>query len=195
MEQKTKSKRNNLQAWGLVLLFFGPLAVAVFLYYDTDWRPGGTNNHGELVVPAIPSPAVDLPTPDGGRTGPEFLRHHWSLVYLGREGCAEACREALYNGRQMRLALGRLMDRVERVYLFAGPPPEPGFIATEHPDLLVADASGAEARGLLQAFTGQAEGYWLVDPLGNVMMRYPADQAPRGMLEDLKRLLRLSRIG
>lgn len=195
MEQNTKSKRNNRQAWGLVLLFFGPLAVALFLYYDTDWRPGGTNNHGELVVPAIPSPAVDLPTADGSRTGPEFLRHHWSLVYLGRDACEEACREALYNGRQMRLALGRLMDRVERVYLFVGPPPEPGFVAAEHPDLLVADASGAEARALLEAFTGQAEGYWLVDPLGNVMMRYPADQAPRGMLEDLKRLLRLSRIG
>lgn len=195
MAQKGNSKRSNLQAWGLFLLFFGPLAVAVYLYYDTDWRPGGTSNHGELIVPAVPLPEVALPMLGGGLTKPDFLRHHWSLVYLGRQGCGEGCRDALYNGRQMRLALGRLMDRVERVYLYVGKPPDAGFIAAEHPDLLVADAAGPAAAALLEALSGQPEGYWLVDPLGNAMMRYPAAQPPRGMLEDIKRLLRLSRIG
>ncbi len=195
MSQQGKSKRGNLQAWGLFLLFFGPLAVAVYLYYDTGWRPGHTSNHGELIVPAVPLPEVELPLPGGGRTDADFLRDHWSLVYVGRDGCAERCRDALYNGRQMRLALGRLMDRVERVYLYVGEPPAAGFVAAEHPDLLVADATGPEALPLLEALAGPAEGYWLIDPLGNAMMRYPADQAPRGMLEDLKRLLRLSRIG
>jgi hypothetical protein len=195
MAQKDDSKRSSRQAWGLFLLFFGPLAVAVFLYYQTDWRPGDTGNHGELIVPAVPLPEVELPLPGGGRSDADFLRHHWSLVYIGRGDCAERCREALYNGRQMRLALGRLMDRVQRVYLYVGAAPEAGFIAGEHPDLLVVDATGPEAAPLLEALTGQAEGYWLVDPLGNAMMRYPADEAPRGMLEDIKRLLRLSRIG
>lgn len=195
MENKDSIKRSNLQAWALVLLFFGPLAVAVYLYYDTDWRPGDSNNHGELIVPAVPLPAVELPVQGGGRTGPGFLRDNWSLVYVGRDGCGAPCREALYNGRQMRLALGRLMDRVDRVYLYVGAPPEAEFIAAEHPDMVVADASGPEAAGLLGALAGQPEGYWLVDPLGNAMMRYPADQAPRGMMDDIKRLLRLSRIG
>lgn len=195
MDRKAGSKRSNLQAWGLFLLFFGPLAVAIYLYFDTDWRPGETGNHGELIVPAVPLPEAELPIAGGGRTDADFLRHHWSLVYLGREGCGEACRDALYNGRQMRLALGRLMDRVERVYLYVGEPPEAGFIAAEHPDMLVVDAAGPEAAALLAALTGRPEGYWLVDPLGNAMMRYPVDQAPRGMLEDIKRLLRLSRIG
>jgi hypothetical protein len=195
MTEHDKPKRRNYQGWGLFLLFFGPLAVAVYLYFDTDWRPGGTSNHGELIVPAVPLPAARLPTPGGELTEPEFLRHHWSLVYLARQDCGEACREALYNGRQMRLALGRLMDRVQRVYLHVGEPPEPAFLATEHPDLLVASLAGAEGAALLAALTGQPEGYWLVDPLGNAMMRYPPDEPPRGMLEDLKRLLRLSRIG
>lgn len=195
MAQNDKPKQRNLQAWGLVLLFFGPLAVAIFLYYDTDWRPGGTNNHGELIVPAVSLPEVRLPMPDGALTNEDFLRQHWSLVYVGRQACEQDCRDALYNGRQMRLALGRLMDRVERVYLYVGEAPAPDFIAAEHPDLVVADAGGPAAAALLDAFTGQAEGYWLVDPLGNAMMRYPADESPRGMLEDLKRLLRLSRIG
>ena len=195
MAEQAKSKRPNLQAWGLFLLFFGPLAVAVYLYFDTDWRPGGTNNHGELIVPAVPLPTVGLPTPSGELTDTEFLRHHWSLVYLAREDCGEACRDALYNGRQMRLALGRLMDRVQRVYLHVGESPDPAFLAAEHPDLLVASVATADGQALLALLTGQPEGYWLVDPLGNAMMRYPPDEPPRGMLEDLKRLLRLSRIG
>jgi hypothetical protein len=195
MAEQGKSKRSNLQAWGLFLLFFGPLAIAVYLYYDTEWRPGGTNNHGELIVPAVPLPAVGLPMPSGELTDTEFLRHHWSLVYLAREDCGEVCRDALYNGRQMRLALGRLMDRVQRVYLHVGAPPDPAFLAAEHPDLLVASVATADGQALLALLTGQPEGYWLVDPLGNAMMRYPPDEPPRGMLEDLKRLLRLSRIG
>jgi len=195
MAEQGKSKRSNLQAWGLFLLFFGPLAVAVYLYFDTDWRPGGTNNHGELIVPAVPLPAAGLPMPSGEPTDTEFLRHHWSLVYLAREDCGEACRGALYNGRQMRLALGRMMDRVQRVYLHVGEPPDPAFLAAEHPDLLVASVATADGQALLALLTGQPEGYWLVDPLGNAMMRYPPDEPPRGMLEDLKRLLRLSRIG
>jgi len=195
MNKQANKKRSALQAWGLALWFFGPLAVAGYLYFDTDWRPGERNNNGELVVPAVPLPDVRLPTPDGGLTDEEFLRHHWSLVYLGRTPCEATCREALYNGRQMRLALGRLMERVERVYLYVGEPPDAAFMAAEHPDLLLADATVTAAEPLLEAFTGQAEGYWLVDPLGNLMMRYPADQPPRGMMDDIKRLLRLSRIG
>ena len=195
MEQDKKSRWRNAQGWIIFLLFFCPLAVAVVLYYQTDWRPGDTGNHGELVIPAAPTPALGLPTPGGEPTDAEFLRNHWSLVYIAREPCDEDCRTALYNGRQMRLALGRLMDRVHRIYLYTGAAPEAAFIAREHPDLLLADASGEEAGRLLEAFSGQAEGYWLVDPLGNVMMRYPPEQPPRGMLEDIKRLLRLSRIG
>ncbi|NHA14275.1 cytochrome oxidase assembly protein [Thioalkalivibrio sp. XN279] len=195
MNDTTQPKRRNLQAWGLFLLFFGPLAVAMFLYYGTDWRPGGTGNHGELVRPPQPTPVVTLPGTEAYPDGDGFLRDRWTLVYVARSPCEEACQEALYNGRQMRLALGRLMDRVERVYLFTTEPPEAGFLAAEHPDLVVVDATGAAGEALLTAFAGQDEGYWLVDPLGNVMMRYPADQTPKGMMEDIKKLLRLSRIG
>lgn len=195
MTHSEASRGRSLQGWALLLLYFGPLAVAAFLYLDTDWRPGETNNHGELVTPPLPTPLVSLPTPGGDATGEAFLRHHWSLVYLSRGSCGEACRADLYNGRQMRLALGHMMERVRRVHLYVGAAPEAAFLAAEHPDLSVADAGGPEAAELLASFTGQPEGYWLVDPLGNVMMRYPPGQPPRGMMEDLKRLLRLSRIG
>jgi hypothetical protein len=195
MDDLKAPRRARLQGWLLFLLFAGPLAVAAYLYYDTAWRPGGTVNHGDLVVPPVPLPEAALPTPEGERTQADFLKHHWSLVYLDRHGCDAACREALHTGRQMRLALGHQMERVRRVYLYMGEPPDPAYFEAEHPDMLVASVAGPEGEAVRQAFSGQAEGYWLVDPLGNVMMRYPQDAGPKGMLEDLKRLLRLSRIG
>lgn len=191
----TPRKGRNWQAWLLAAMFFGPLLVAWILYFDTDWRPGETTNHGQLVVPAVPLPEVSLPAPDGTRLDTDFLHGHWSLLYVGRGACEATCRQALHDSRQSRLALGRLMDRVQRVYLYAGPAPAADFIAREHPDMVVAGVSGPEGATLLEALPSAEEGFWLVDPLGNAMMRYAPDADPEGMLKDMKKLLRVSRIG
>ena len=183
------------QAWLLAAMFFGPLAVAWVLYFDSGWRPGSTTNHGELVSPAVPLPPAALPTPGGDRLDADFLHGHWTLLYVGGETCGETCRRALHDSRQARLALGRLMDRVQRVYLYPGAAPDPAFLADEHPELVAAAVGGPEGRALLETLPSTSEGFWLVDPLGNVMMRYPPDADPEGMLKDLKKLLRVSRIG
>ncbi len=195
MSADNTNKGRSWQAWLLAAIFFGPLAAAWFLYFDSGWRPGSTTNHGELVSPAVPLPDVTLPTPGGDRTDAGLFRDIWSLVYVDRGECGEACRTALYNSRQTRLALGRRMDRVQRVYLYTGEAPDPAFIAGEHPDLVVASLSGPEAETLAAALPNDEERFWLVDPLGNLMMGYAPDAEPKGMLEDLKKLLRVSRIG
>lgn len=196
MNDTPDRKRRNWPAWLLAAMFFGPLAVAWLLYFDTGWRPGGTTNHGELVVPPIPLPQVPLPTPAGDRLDADFLHGSWTLLYVGRGPCEAACRQALQGSRQARLALGRLMDRVQRVYLYAGAAPDAGFLAAEHPELVAASVAGPEGAALLEALPSSGEaGFWLVDPLGNAMMRYRPDADPEGMLKDLKKLLRVSRIG
>ena len=195
MNDKKPSKRSSWQAWLLAAMFFGPLAVAWVLYFDTGWRPGGMTNHGELVRPAVPLPPAALPTPQGDRLDPDFLMGHWTLVYVSRGPCAEACRAALLDSRQTRLALGRLMDRLQRVYLYTTQAPDPALLMREHPDLVAASLAGPEGAGLLEALPSREEGFWLVDPLGNAMMRYAPDAEPAGMLKDIKKLLRVSRIG
>jgi hypothetical protein len=176
-------------------MFFGPLAVAWVLYFDTGWRPTDTTNHGELVTPAVPLPPTALITPDGGRLDPDFLHGHWSLLYVAPGDCGPGCREALHDSRQGRLALGRMMDRLQRVLLYRGQPPDPAFVRTQHPDMLVASLAGPGAEAFRAALPSAEEGFWLVDPLGNVMMRYPPDASADGMLKDIKKLLRVSRIG
>jgi hypothetical protein len=184
----------------LAALFLVPLAVSFYLYYASGWRPGGQVNHGELITPPRALPAVSLATPDGRNTESEFLRGDWSILYVGAGACDEHCRKALYTIRQVRLALGEKMDRVQRVFLYTGGCCEQPFFGTEHAGLVAANIDSPAGAELLREFPEEgappATGrIYLVDPLGNLMMNYPPDAPAKGMIEDLKRLLKLSHIG
>ena len=179
----------------LAALFFLPLALAFYAYYGTGWRPPGRVNHGALITPPRPLPALVLPrtAPGPAEAVAETFRGSWTLVYVGDGSCDEDCRRALIVMRQSRLGLGNDMTRVGRVWLVTGtccaPEADPG--------LVVLDASGAAAGALLGLFptAGREHSLFLVDPLGNLMMSYDARTNPRGLLDDLRKLLRLSHIG
>ncbi|MGC1521051.1 MAG: hypothetical protein WA803_05880 [Steroidobacteraceae bacterium] len=183
---------------GLALLFFAPLGLAFYLYYGHGtWHPGGHVNAGELITPARPLPALALPLLGEGTTDPNFLKGKWTLLYVGKGDCSESCRRELYDTRQIRIALDRDMDRVQRVLVAEGGCCDARFLHDEHPDLIAIRATPAAAPllALLPQDGGAAPRVYLVDPLGNLMMFYGAEVKPKGMLEDLKRLLRLSSIG
>jgi cytochrome oxidase Cu insertion factor (SCO1/SenC/PrrC family) len=161
-------------------------------------------NHGELIEPARALPKVSLPVVAGvaADSGPwAGLTGKWSLVYVGEGSCDESCRHALVQMRQTRLALNNDMTRVQRVFLATGHCCALEDVKQEHPGLVVVDASGAAAAPLLLAFpqnnpsTSANTSVFLVDPLGNLMMRYDTRENSRGMLLDLQKLLRLSHIG
>lgn len=198
----TTRRNRRLQLLGLAALFIGPLLLAAWLYYgDSGWRPGSQTQHGDLVSPPITLPEFDLATPAGARLTHEALRDKWTLLYVAEGECAERCRSALYDLRQVRLALGKEMTRVQRLLLYRGNCCDAEFITETHPDLLLAAAEGEDGGRLLEALPRYASDpmnagrSYIVDPLGNLMMSYPADAEPRGILKDLKRLLRLSHIG
>ena len=196
--------RNLRTLAALASLFLLPLALAFFTYYGTDWRPSGHLNHGQLISPVRPLPAVALPrvsleTSTPGAPPPAAIpfRSHWSLVYVGGGDCDAACREALYVMRQTRLGLNNDMTRVARVFLVSRQCCDRAFLAREHAGLQVLDAGAPAAENLLALFPARDREHTLfvVDPLGNLMMSYDARGNPRGLLEDLQKLLRLSHIG
>jgi len=190
---------------GLALLFFAPLAVSFYLYYGAPWRPGGRVNHGDLIDPPRPLPVLSLPLAprDSATTAQGSLKFQtkWTLLYVGTGNCGALCRSDLYNMRQVRLALNRDMDRVQRVFIATAECCDWRFLDAEHPDLLTALATPETAPllALLPAVGGiapaAAERVYLVDPLGNLMMSYAPAAKPKGMLQDLKRLLGLSHVG
>lgn len=183
-------------------IFFLPLAVATWLYYaPAGWRPAGSVNHGALIEPARPLPELALPTIDGGATPADFLRHRWTLIYIGAGRCDERCHDALYQIRQVRLALNQDMDRVQRLFIATEPCCDREFLAREHPGLIITPGNSTEAAKLIALLptdagpVADAGRIYVADPLGNLMMAHPRDSQPKQLLEDLKRLLKLSQIG
>jgi hypothetical protein len=189
-------RRNFRTVFALGALFALPLLLAFWLYYGLHWHPLGTTNHGELIEPLRPLPDMTLPDAAGVAQRHIFLGQ-WSLVYIGDGACNGDCRTTLFFMRQTRLSLNNDMRRVQRVFLAPTNCCNQSFLAHEHPGLRVFNASQAGAQPLLAQFPadGRARTLYIVDPLGNLMMRYDARLPPRGLLEDLKQLLQLSHIG
>jgi hypothetical protein len=184
-----KLRTRNLRTVGvLAALFLLPLALSFWMYYGAEWHPTGRTNHGDLIQPPRPLPLAQLPDAAA-------LRDKWSLVYIGRGECDTACRNALILMRQTRLSLNNEMTRVNRVLLADGGCCDREFLDHEHPGLIVLDALPAQA--LLHSFPtkDRADSVFVVDPLGNLMMRYDARDNPKGLLQDLQKLLKLSHIG
>jgi hypothetical protein len=192
--------RGQWQLLGIAALFFGPLAAAFWLYYAGGWRPQNMTNHGELIAPARPLPAASLHLADGRAAPGNLLRDRWTLVYVGDGACGADCTAALYSMRQTRLSLANEAPRVDRVFLAVENCCNRAFLEREHPGLTVIDASEAAAGPLLAQFpprarVGSNHALYIVDPLGNLMMQHDGAQPTRGLLDDLKRLLKLSHIG
>jgi hypothetical protein len=197
-EPSVQVRRQRRVLIGLALLFFAPLGLAFYLYYGGNWHPAGRVNAGELIRPARPLPELSLPLFETGTTDPQFLTRKWTLLYVVSGPCGDDCRTRLYDTRQVRTALDRDMTRVQRVLIADDGCCAPEFLHREHPDLIAIRAAPAVAPLLAllpQSGTDVAPPVYLIDPLGNLMMEYPATTKAKGMLEDLKRLLRLSSIG
>ena len=190
-EARQKPGSGWLQLVLIALLFGVPLVLAAWLYYGGSFRPAGRTNHGALLEPivnleeAIPnSPALQL------------SENRWLLVYANDRECRAECRDALYTLRQSRLMLGNDAERLTRVFLRGELAPDRVFLEEQHPGLQVVEDPGftdllATSRPK-QLPTG---GFFLVDPLGNLVMYFPRDIDPRDMVDDIEHLLDLSRIG
>lgn len=177
----------------ILVLFVAPLVGAFWLYYGSHWRPSQSTSHGELIQPVVTLPAL----PAGGAPG-NALAGKWSLlvVGMGESGCDAGCRNALLYARQTWLSLGRLSSRAQRV-LLAGPACcDTAYLHQEHQGLIVASSADSVVAALLPAIPPPHDhSIFVVDPLGNLMMRYDVRQDPKGLRDDLKKLLELSHIG
>ncbi|MDJ0813404.1 MAG: hypothetical protein QNJ23_06735 [Woeseiaceae bacterium] len=189
---ETPRKSGRLQLLLMAAVFFGPLLVAAWLYYgDGAMQPAGRSNHGVLLDPFV---GLDDELP--GSAVAEHYDQTWVLLHMNIAGCNEPCREALYTYRQVRLMLGKEMERVQRVFLHGETPPDTLFLAEEHPGLITIEDSGLA--GLLskkRPADVPAGGYFLIDPHGNLVMYFHPGLDPAEMVDDIKHLLRLSRIG
>ena len=151
--------------------------VLGWLAYEYHWFSGQRGNYGELIAPR----------PLGGALAP--LRGKWVFVTVDAAQCAAACERKLYIVRQVRRSQGKDTERIERLWLLSDDAKQRAELlaAIEGSHIAPADAQ------LLRELPGDY--IYLVDPLGNLMMRFPADPDPAKLIKDLQRLLKYSRFG
>ena len=187
--------RGGFQGLVVALLFFGPLLAAFLLYYGPNQvRPEGSTAYGELFDPIPTWPPFSLQLATGAELGDDWLAGKWWLVYVAAGPCDSVCAEDVENLKKIWTLTAADQERVGYALLttrFTSAPEEVEGLVVGWPVGPEADAAirllgdvGTEDRPLV-----------IVDPHRNLVMRYPAGPAPKGVLGDLKRLLRLSRIG
>ena len=173
-----------------------PLVFSYLAYYVI--KPAGRTNYGALINPrAYPMPALGATTLDGKPSGLQAYRGKWIMLQVGPGACPQACRTQLIAMRQLRLMQGKEMERIERVWLITDAAPLDTVSMREFDGtrMLRVDA-GALARWLPVDAGDTAPGHlYLIDPLGNLMMRFPKDADPGKVKKDLGKLLKASAIG
>jgi hypothetical protein len=191
-------RRTRLGRWkmiGILLICAAPVVASYFTYYVI--RPEGRRNFGELIDPQRPLPDVLALDLEGRTHKLTELKGQWLLLSVGSAKCDAACVQQLYFQRQLREGLGKDKDRLDRVWLLTDTEPVAPELLPGLKEATVLRVPAEEmARWLAPAQGhGLGEHLYVVDPLGNWMMRFPArlDLAGAGKAKrDLERLMRAS---
>ncbi|GAB3190493.1 cytochrome c oxidase subunit I [Hydrogenophaga aquatica] len=176
----------------VLLVCAAPVIASYFTYYVV--RPEGRRNYGELIEPPVAMPALQAVDLKGQTVPLDSLKDQWLFVSVADSACDAQCERHLYLQRQLREGLGKDKDRLDWVWLRTGSVElsEPLRKATAQAAVLHMDE--AAIASWLQPAAGQQlkDHLYVVDPLGQWMMRFPADADPTRMRRDLERLLRAS---
>jgi hypothetical protein len=180
----------------LVLLVCAAPVIASYLTYFVI-RPEGRTNYSNLILPTRSLPELSLRTLQGVPVAPKSLHGQWLMVLVGPSTCDDACERRLFTQRQLREMLGRERDRVEKVWLITdeGPlrPALQQALGGPVPVTTLRADADAVARWLAPADGRRIEDHlYIVDPMGEWMMRTPHEPEPARVKRDLDRVLRAS---
>ncbi|WP_374247099.1 hypothetical protein [Zoogloea sp.] len=175
----------------VVALLILPFAIGGGLY-AWGWRPAGAASHGELLTPSRPVPA--LADTAGKPVGKAAFENHWTIIVAGSGPCEAACRQWIAATRQVHVALYKQMPRVQRAWVTDRPGADPAPLLAIQPDLHPLVATGADAAAAFDLGTA-GHRVFVVDPLGQIILRYAPDADPKAVLKDMDRLLRYAWAG
>jgi len=187
--------RGRWKAAAILAVCLAPVVASYTAYYVI--RPEARTNYGELIEPQRRLGDAVFEVPGAAPLPVSSLRGHWILVSLDGGACDKACADKLYAIRQVRLTTGKDRDRIERLMLVTDDVDPSAALRAEHEGMRIARIAPQLARETFPAPPGgrAADHVYVVDPLGNLMMRFPAPVDPNRMKKDVGRLLRASRSG
>jgi hypothetical protein len=177
----------------MVLIFAAPVALSYFWYFVV--QPAGGRSYGTL-LDVHPLPAATLRTLDGAPASLATFQGKWLLVAEDGGACGAECEAKLYAMRQVRAALGHDDLRVERVLLLEDAEPLDAALQQRYAGTHFLRLQDGPLRSAFTPESGQPRAHlWVVDPLGNLVLRYPQNPDLKRMLKDMERLLKVSQIG
>lgn len=179
--------RGRLQLLLILAVVIGPMLLASAMYRFGFWVPETRSYHGVLVATGQGRDTLGVSVAAG--------EPQWQLLVTAPQGCAEDCQRLVYLARQINIGLAREATRAGHA-LASGEALDTAYdqrLQREYPQLrrypLDADAYTRNPA----APTGAQ--LWIVDPLGNLVLRYDATVDGKAVLDDLKYLLKVSQIG
>lgn len=191
-----RTTTGRLKMLMVLLICAAPVITSYLMYFFI--KPGSRSNYGTLITPSRSLPAeLRLQELDGRFVPAPSLRGQWLLVAVGPAACAGACEQRLYAQRQLREMLGRERERMDKVWLITDAEPLPAPLAQvvrAGPALTALRAERAALERWISPAPGQQieDHLYLVDPMGEWMMRFPTNMDPARVKRDLDRVLRAS---
>jgi hypothetical protein len=199
----------------ILLVTLAPILAATVMYYNPQWWPEDTSNYGDLIEPQRPIPApaaLTLKTLEGQPFDLSTLTGKWLLVAADGGQCPEECARKLFITRNAHASLGKNVDRVARVWFITDDAPVPDKVLEAYrgtvmvrakPEQVAAFLLGSASAAAAPAGSAKttaardalAEPMWIIDPLGHLMMQFPAQADPIKVRDDLRKLIANSRIG
>lgn len=192
--------RNPYTVWFVVLSFIAPVALAYVMFFFVDVK--SFSNHGEILNPIVHISNFTLKDENGELIPQEKLTYKWRMImFLGKD-CDQQCTKRLYDTRQIHKSLGKEQYRLYRMIIHLEPAVESltKLIGDVHPDVI--EVNG-ELNDIIKALNSNVHDnagitsneIYIMDPMGNVMMRFTQDQSNKDILIDVKKLLKASQIG
>jgi cytochrome oxidase Cu insertion factor (SCO1/SenC/PrrC family) len=195
-QDKQKQNSGRWKLFAVLLVCAAPVIASYLAYYVV--KPQGRTNYGTLLDPrAHPIPSLGSTTLEGQPISLDAYKGKWIMLQVNGTDCEDSCRTKLYNMRQLRTAQGKNRDRVERVWLITDDKPLDTMLMREYDGTHLIRAKPELIRAWLPVAEGATteDHLYMIDPLGNLMMRFPKDADPNKIKKDLSKLLKASRIG
>jgi cytochrome oxidase Cu insertion factor (SCO1/SenC/PrrC family) len=195
-KNSNQTKRGRWKLLMVLAVCASPMIASYFTYYVI--KPEGKTNYGEILDPRqFPVPQLNAVNAEGKNQELSSLKGKWLMLQIDRGSCATACQKKLYDMRQLRTAQGKEKERIQRVWLITDDTPveeklKQGIAGTE---LLKVSPSVLEKWLPVEQGASIYDHIYLIDPLGNLMMRYPKDADANKIKKDLSKLLKASAIG
>lgn len=189
---ESKILRSRLILLGVALVFIIPILVSWYLVFFSDFKKGdGGTQKGELISPVIPLGEPEVFNLKSKTI--ESINGKWTLLFFVENECNQLCEDKLYQLRQIRLALGKDRDKVDRLLVSKNKQQWSQYTNSFNGQKYI-DPTSRDYNGLIKKFNDYAgldlKATYLIDPYGFLMMKYLQDDNPMGTIKDIERLIK-----